>query len=378
MILSLLIGFLTQLTGDFIKDPAVLEALPSQIVGELDYVKDDVDEVLYAFKSRRANLDGIVSLTSHSFTEKLVGDNYRTTIFAGSPQYYQEENGDWYQLDYATTTLDNFEKQMTPTLLDRLKIQNVLAASPETYYPSAGDGHINADNANWATLRGASSGSATYNESEYVSCVAVVEAAGSYYLNRCFFPFDTSALPDDADITDVVMSVYSGTSTGDSEYGVFDNNQVANTTLDDGDFDQVGFDLYSDTSTASVGYNDYTFNATGLATINVSGWSNYAVLDYTHDALNVAPNASEGARLKDVRFSEYADTSSDPKLVITYGDEEPPEEPPAGTLGSTTMATSTTGTISDLVFGQGIIITMLFLMVIGFMFNNLNQKKPWR
>ena len=53
----------------------------------------------------------------------------------------------------------------------------------------------------------------------------------------------------------------------------------------------------------------------------------------------------------------------------------PDEEPPAST---STSATSTEAMLSSVAVGLDIIIVLLFIVVIGFMFNNLNDKKPWQ
>jgi len=50
---------------------------------------------------------------------------------------------------------------------------------------------------------------------------------------------------------------------------------------------------------------------------------------------------------------------------------------PGGSPGTTTWASSTP-TLGDVVFGEAVIIVLLSLGFIGFMFNRLTGRKPWR
>jgi len=58
-------------------------------------------------------------------------------------------------------------------------------------------------------------------------------------------------------------------------------------------------------------------------------------------------------------------------VSTTECEEEPPETP--ANTGSTTSAT-----LNDVTLGLGIIITLMFLGYIGFIFNRISSKKPWK
>lgn len=41
-------------------------------------------------------------------------------------------------------------------------------------------------------------------------------------------------------------------------------------------------------------------------------------------------------------------------------------------------ATSTQATLSDVVFGQGILVVLCFVALVAFLFNHLKRRKPWQ
>ena len=53
------------------------------------------------------------------------------------------------------------------------------------------------------------------------------------------------------------------------------------------------------------------------------------------------------------------------------------DEAPVATSTSFDSSTTTEAYLGSLAVGQGILIVLLFLMVVGFMYNNLTSKKPW-
>jgi len=72
-----------------------------------------------------------------------------------------------------------------------------------------------------------------------------------------------------------------------------------------------------------------------------------------------------------IDYSSMDDSSNKPYLEITYtATEEPP------TTGTST-ATST-ATMGDIAFGITIIITLLSLGLVGFAFNSISKRKPWK
>jgi hypothetical protein len=187
-----------------------------------------------------------------------------------------------------------------------------------TFYSNASDGVITNENATWSTCRNATDGLTVSNSSasEYV----VADNGGisnAYRVWRLFLPFDTSALPDDATITDAVLSVCDASSSqGTDAHALVQTSQASGTALSTADFDAIGTTEGATRVTAFTAgaYHDWTLNATGLTWISKTGFTLLG-LRAVNDIDNVTPTANT---YRAWRMSETADTTSDPKLVITY------------------------------------------------------------
>lgn len=364
MITSLFIGLLAQLTGEFISAPAIPLKTPVEaVVGELQVGED----IQYAYKTKIVEDTGnVVKRTPNIIIVQKMDGKMEATIYAGAPQFYLDNTGNWYQLEYATTTKTNFEKVMSPSLLESLKTKNVFAASPETYYPSAGDGYVgNVSSSVWDTAHNAATGDwISYTDTNY-GCPEAGKDSGIFYIERCFFPFNTADLPDGATITDATFSVYVSTHTGSDKINVLGETQASPTELVYDDYDNVGSTQFSTEATPINGqYNDFTLNAAGIANISLSGYSYFSLRNYPHDILDVEPSDDS---YPTIRFSEYTDTTYDPKLVITYT-EEPPVEPPATTTPMATSTATTTMTPQELLFIGCVLIFFISYRAWGLMF----------
>ncbi len=147
---------------------------------------------------------------------------------------------------------------------------------------------------------------------------------------RGFFLFDTSSLGSTATISAATGSLYfSGTIRNNWNNGTYSkytwcaSTPASNTALEANDFDNVGTthfvtDVAISALTQDV-YNDFTMNASGLAAIDKTGVSKFAVrLNWDID------NSSPPAVFDDsgdggvVILADTAGTSTDPKLVVTY------------------------------------------------------------
>jgi len=191
-----------------------------------------------------------------------------------------------------------------------------------TFYSNAGgDGGILYTDNDYATAHNASSGEELDNTEAY-GRLAENEISGiSYYINRAFFPFDTSAIGDSDTIISAIFSFYSGTKrsgAGDS-LAVVLSTQASNTNLILEDYDQLGTTVGSNLLTTEdvvVGqYNNLTLNSTGRGWISKTGYTSLGVR-MKKDIDNVTPTT-----LESIVYSYYADetgTSNDPKLVVIY------------------------------------------------------------
>lgn len=147
---------------------------------------------------------------------------------------------------------------------------------------------------------------------------------------RAFFGFDTSALPDEMSIYSAVFSLY-GTGKDNSDgssptAGITAALPASNTTIVANDFDNVEHVRFADTDITysgfnTAGYNNWTLNATGIASISDTGTTKFA-FRFGRDIDNNAPSP---AIPHVAQFSTYqADqtgTTNDPKLTI----EDAPE-----------------------------------------------------
>ena len=149
-------------------------------------------------------------------------------------------------------------------------------------------------------------------------------------LYRAIFLFDTSALTASAVISATVFSLV-GFSKADAlsitpNVDVYTSNPASNTALENADFTALGSTsqtgaakAYANWVVDSATYNDLTFNATGRSNVSKTGVSKFGTRNANYDVANQAPTWSSGAASEIRVFAaENADTTTDPKLVVTY------------------------------------------------------------
>jgi len=112
---------------------------------------------------------------------------------------------------------------------------------------------------------------------------------------------------------------------------------------------------------SSTNSNSLWMMGTTLITTNTDPWSYGASVSDTHVD---TPDTANGNYFQD----PYPTPSSGTFTATTCG---------GGSGTSTTATTSIETLLGTLNFGIAIIITILFLMVVGFMYNNMTRKKPW-
>lgn len=176
----------------------------------------------------------------------------------------------------------------------------------------------------WANVRASGVGNSTFDSvDESLMMDARLVSAGRYILARSFFLFDTSPLTSAAIITAVVFSVKphstaSGTITDGTDIHIVSSSPASNTALVDQDYDQVGSTSFASMAgwTASDStYRDFTLNANGRANVSKTGVSKFGARG-SRDLLDQAPTV--GANQSLCRYADFAGTTDDPKLVVTY------------------------------------------------------------
>ena len=157
----------------------------------------------------------------------------------------------------------------------------------EYFHATNGSGHIRSDDADYATARGASTGDQKTNVPSVRNSFGT-PVGGQYTVERGFLTFDTSSLPDAANITAVTILLFLGNpSKTETDAGQGTLHVVQGTHNDPivlGDFD-----LVSDVSGGSkdnadlVGTGDgetittIDLNATGIGWINKTGITKLAL-----------------------------------------------------------------------------------------------------
>lgn len=182
------------------------------------------------------------------------------------------------------------------------------------------DGRVRNSGATYATVHDAADGSAADPTSSVLSWHHSF-ITGTYYIDRSFFLFDTSTIPDGDTIDSAIFSWYHTATVptypdADST-DVVSSTPATNTNLVVGDFDQLGTTSFAtklDSSIANSAYNNWTLNASGLSNISKTGVSKFGTR-HLQDLNSTAPT---GENQTEWLYAENAGTGSDPKLAVTH------------------------------------------------------------
>ena len=257
--------------------------------------------------------------TSRTFLLNKTKDKtiYQTEFIAGQAQYYEEDE-EWYQIEYATTTPKAYIRQ-TVSLLDRI-IHKVFATD---FFSNASDCDITYGwVASWATAHGAAAGQAISATATYFYINTKSDTPG-YKIVRGFTSFDTSSIDSGDTIDSATISIYPYQKLNTDNDGLDYINVYVSTPADStdivlADYDEIGTTALStaiDITGITVGnYINYILNATGLANISKTGYSDFGWRE-GHDAENTAVS---GNNYTINRSSEETGTDKDPKLVVVH------------------------------------------------------------
>lgn len=196
-------------------------------------------------------------------------------------------------------------------------------ADPETTTVDGSVRNIQLIATGWATILAATDGTDTNDNGTSFFISRCQENGTELACTRSIFVWDTSSLTADAKISGAVASVYITAVSASSAYTTrfTSSTPASSTAVGVADYDQIGTgaladDLLSSSATTSA-YNDFTLNATGLLDVNPVGNSSFGFRDLDHDINGTEPAAAEDYRIT-VRSADFAGTTSDPKLVVTY------------------------------------------------------------
>lgn len=222
-----------------------------------------------------------------------------------------------------------------PTSFLKTAIYPVRTDATLSYTTPVGDGTAYNTGATWSTThdsQATSPNGGSVPDGWYVSLENDKTGASEYRIHRGFLPFNTSALPDTAQIATATLHVWPADRSlhGDAyDYLaiVGPTTQATTTWLYTSDFNKDGATtsstLLSDTKATSTVYwpanatNTFKFplNATGLGAISKTGYT-YLGIREGHDIDNVSP-PSQATRYWSITSSENASGEGHPYLEVT-------------------------------------------------------------
>jgi len=144
-------------------------------------------------------------------------------------------------------------------------------------------------------------------------------------LSWSIFTFDTSPLTVDAVISSADFSLVvtlKNNELGSPSYHVIETEPASNNALVDSDYSTFGTTSFSSIDYADIDtnvYTDWSLNSSGILNIDKVGISKFGVVDswFLNDNFTGVWGSSDSTNITG-RFSDYAGTSVDPKLTITY------------------------------------------------------------
>ena len=225
-----------------------------------------------------------------------------------------------------------------------------VSAETLTVYGSPQDGTIlSAHQTSWSAVRDGGVGNAIDTEGGGIDAFTDLFDS-KYNVTRAFFVFDTSALPDNAEILDVTAHIHATLIHNDDNdenayLGLYQGFQNPAATLTLEDFDLCADSINNPTLGASIdidnisvgNYFVFNLNDDGKSWISKDGYTPLCVRE-GHDAENdpisyVQTYTYSGIRMKS---ADMAGTGFDPYLEITYTIPDEEEEFPLYTQGTST------------------------------------------
>jgi len=111
-----------------------------------------------------------------------------------------------------------------------------------------------------------------------------------YIIERGFFFFDTSALPDGATVVEASFFIYKVAGDMTQEVALFGiQSAIANGLLKVSDFDNFGSIFFGKSPFKPNGYREVVLNQEGLSYISKSGWTVFCARDFVFDYSNLPP-----------------------------------------------------------------------------------------
>lgn len=244
------------------------------------------------------------------------------------------------EFDYGQPTFGAVQVTATGISNGEHTIKATIELATETFYPNASPETVSVDgyanhyqlNQTWNTIV---NGAGTASNDSSASAGGCYWRAGNSEplwrdLRRSLYLFDTSSLDNSTVIVSAVLSLYgeskSDPSNNTPDINIYSSNPASDTAVAAGDYDSVGAIAFCDTPITyanwnTSGYNDFTFNATGIASVNLTGVSYYGARNANYDTANSSP-PNWGNSLETWMFAYFAEQGDGykPRLTVTYWD----------------------------------------------------------
>jgi len=196
----------------------------------------------------------------------------------------------------------------------------------ESYYSGAGDGNVYRviTDTTWSNARNTADGTGVNYTGTNGNMAYSNFASPYYHVARGFFPVDTSALPDNAIISSATFYIYALSDKAyvdNASFCLIQTSQASPSSLAVGDYDALTLDSPSEgasriaISGITIGaYFSLSLNSTGIGWISKTSWT----LLGTRNSLDIDNTTPTGDNGITCATSEYAGTTSDPYLSVTY------------------------------------------------------------
>lgn len=293
----------------------------------------------YAYKSGKSSgkvNEVMGKRTPYSYTVSTDNKHFTTTFTFGAPMF-EQVSGQWFDVAVATTTDDNFSKQIvastTPVtiLMSWLFPKAEACTSPCTLTPSTNGYFDLAAQATFATAHDGSTANATLFTGSDTQNWMRVRVGVTYDILRSGYCADFSGIAGGSTVTATNLIIYTdftNESFNDSSLGYisavsFAPSNVASLAAGDFDKSKWGTTEYSAETqitsfngAGSPGNNTIVFNSSGKTYVQgLIGTTGCVGLREGHDIQNVSPGVVAG----DNTISEwYVSSAHQPSLVVTF------------------------------------------------------------
>ena len=231
-------------------------------------------------------------------------------------------NANYHFVDWSDTSVTNprHEVNVTSNLSYTANFTLNVTVITETYYSNAYDGYIKKEHSNYTTAHDATL--ATVYDTSAIAWLGQKHPGGEdYTIYRDYFFFNTSALPDNANISSAKVGLYGASDSTTVDFNITlqtsSDTDYPHQPIDSGDYN---YSLWSgdggNLSTAgftTVGYNNISMSATGLTWISLTGDTKFCVRS-DRDISSTAPSFSEYVGI----YCNEQGAGYKPFLEITY------------------------------------------------------------